>query len=368
LDVGNQQNRGSGKQPEVANAGKAPQVKILLLGSGDSGKSTILKQLRLIHKGPFSAQEVESYRQLIFGNMVHGMRRLIEAMDEMGLMVPREDENMPHFEMIREQRDRYLGCYYRESYPRENHDIGDHEPYPREYHDALKALWRHPNVQQAWRRGHEAAVPENLSYFLSALDRLFDQDYQPTEQDILQCTVCTTGIAETKFMWGDREVVVTDTGGQRSERKKWINCFPGAAGVLFVASLSGYDQCMSDYNDVNQMEETISLWESICCSRWFQRTPIVLLLNKADLFEEKIKTSYIKDYFPDFDGEPKDAHAGREYFRRRFVQAAERKGRTNERAVHVHITAGTDTTMLRSVLTAVQEVVLQYGVPTPELE
>ena len=35
-----------------------------------------------------------------------------------------------------------------------------------------------------------------------------------------------------------------DVGGQRSERKKWVHCFEGVQCLMFVAALSGYDQCL----------------------------------------------------------------------------------------------------------------------------
>jgi guanine nucleotide-binding protein subunit alpha len=38
------------------------EVKLLLLGAGASGKSTVLKQMRLIHDKPFTEDEIEDYR------------------------------------------------------------------------------------------------------------------------------------------------------------------------------------------------------------------------------------------------------------------------------------------------------------------
>lgn len=40
-----------------------------------------------------------------------------------------------------------------------------------------------------------------------------------------------------------------DVGGQRSERKKWIHCFEGVTAVLFMAAISGYDQCLVEDKD-----------------------------------------------------------------------------------------------------------------------
>lgn len=40
----------------------AREVKLLLLGAGASGKSTVLKQMRFLHNKPCSSEEVEDYR------------------------------------------------------------------------------------------------------------------------------------------------------------------------------------------------------------------------------------------------------------------------------------------------------------------
>lgn len=43
--------------------------------------------MRLIHKVPFTAQEVETYRQLVFNNITHGLRIVFEALDDLELKV-----------------------------------------------------------------------------------------------------------------------------------------------------------------------------------------------------------------------------------------------------------------------------------------
>ncbi|KAF9009128.1 heterotrimeric G-protein alpha subunit, GPA2-like protein [Hymenopellis radicata] len=323
------------KELKEAKARLANQVKVLLLGSGDSGKSTVLKQMRLIHRVPFSPQEIESYRQLTFENVTRGLKYLLDAMEDMELQVL--EENVAHVAMVEGAE-----------------DLRDGEPFPKEFHQPLQSLWDDPNVQKAWARGNEAALPENLLYFYSALDRLFDPQYQPTEQDIIQCRARTIGITETTFTLRDHEMLMVDVGGQKSERRKWIHCFQDVTSILFLVSLSGYDQCLVEDKDANQMQDAMTIWDSICHSQWFKSTSIILFLNKNDLFERKIPNSDIKNFFPDFDGEAGDVRAGRDYFKRRFAKLATRAGRLKEREIYIHITTATDTAMLRVVMAAVE--------------
>ena len=122
----------------------------------------------------------------------------------------------------------------------------------------------------------------------------------PTEQDIVHSHTRTTGISETVFSLHNHDIVMVDVGGQKSERRKWVHCFENVTCVLFVASLSGYDQllvedkhtvghvvprppfCIRTHIDQihyssrqNQMRDAMTVWESICDARWFQKTPIV---------------------------------------------------------------------------------------------
>lgn len=84
----------------------------------------------------------------------------------------------------------------------------------------------------------------SLPYFFRSLSRFFLPDYQPTPQDIIHIRARTIGISETTFKLREHEMVMVDVGGQKSERRKWIHCFQDVTSILFLASLSGYDQCL----------------------------------------------------------------------------------------------------------------------------
>lgn len=104
--------------------------------------------MRLIHKVPFSAQEVEQFRQLAFENLTRGMKYVIDAMGDMDLKV--SEHNLGHVELIESAQ-----------------DIRDGEPFPVEYYQPLKDLWNDPGVQQAVERGNEAALPEKYVWSLA---------------------------------------------------------------------------------------------------------------------------------------------------------------------------------------------------------
>lgn len=77
-----------------------------------------------------------------------------------------------------------------------------------------------------------------------------DPAYLPTDQDILRSRVKTTGITETMFRVGELTYRLFDVGGQRSERKKWIHCFENVTALVFLVSLSEYDQMLYEDESV----------------------------------------------------------------------------------------------------------------------
>jgi len=139
------------------------------------------------------------------------------------------------------------------------------------------------------------------SYF-DSIDRIAQSNYLPTDQDVLRSRVKTTGITETTFIIGDLTYRMFDVGGQRSERKKWIHCFENVTTILFLVAISEYDQLLLEDETVNRMQEALTLFDSICNSRWFVKTSIILFLNKIDRFREKLPVSPMRNYFPDYEG------------------------------------------------------------------
>ena len=119
--------------------------------------------------------------------------------------------------------------------------------------------------------------------------------------------------------------------------------------------MSAYDQVLIEDEETNRMRESLKLFESICNNPFFQKTSMILFLNKKDLFEEKIKKSPLKICFPEYEGE-NDYTAASEYIRDQF-ELQNKYGESKE--IYTHFTCATDTTNVRFVFDAVSDVLMR---------
>ncbi|KAI9708203.1 MAG: hypothetical protein M1820_004157 [Bogoriella megaspora] len=315
------------------------EVKLLLLGAGESGKSTVLKQMRLINHGAFPKTERKQWRVVIFNNLVNAFQVLKGAMEEHEIEFE-NSENIKNAEVV--AADPEIG-------------IDDSMPLP--CLPAFQSLWADAGIQLAIKKGNEYALHDNLSYFFSDIKRLFGKDYLPSDQDILRARLRTTGISETVFETGNLTYKMFDVGGQRSERKKWIHVFDNVQVVLFLVAISGFDHVLVEDRNGNQMQEALMLFESIANSKYFERSALILFLNKIDLFREKLLTgqSSLKAHFSDYTGDDRDTKTGQEFFADKFRNLVRQPGKD----VYVHYTNATDTDLLKKTMASVQDMIVQ---------
>ncbi|KKY28296.1 putative g protein complex alpha subunit [Phaeomoniella chlamydospora] len=312
------------------------ECKILLLGSGESGKSTIVKQMKIIHQNGYTPEELALYRLTIYKNLVDCMKALIAAIEQFEIEVTSEE--------IRELQ-QYIADYNIEPDP---HTVLDAK-----VGEAVTQIWKDPSAARAMDRQSEFYLMDSAPYFFEEVERIAAPDYTPTEADVLRARTKTTGIYETRFTMGQLSIHMFDVGGQRSERKKWIHCFENVTSIIFCVALSEYDQVLLEESNQNRMMESLVLFDSVVNSRWFMRTSIILFLNKVDLFKLKLGRSPLSNYFPDYSG-GNDVNRAAKYLLWRFNQV--NRAHLN---LYPHLTQATDTTNIRLVFAAVKETILQ---------
>ena len=314
----------------------AKDIKLLLLGAGESGKSTIVKQMKIIHDSGFTPEDFRQYKPVVYSNTIQSMVAILRAMQSLSISfadLARHQDAKMVFDIVTRMEDT--------------------EPFSEEFLQAMKRLWTDSGVQQCFQRSNEYQLNDSAKYFLDDLDRLGRKDYMPTEQDILRTRVKTTGIVEVHFSFKNLNFKLFDVGGQRSERKKWIHCFEDVTAIIFCVAMSEYDQVLHEDETTNRMQESLKLFDSICNNKWFLETAIILFLNKKDLFEEKIKRSPLTICFPEYTGEQNYQEAAA------FVQAQfEAKNKSNDKEIYCHMTCATDTTNIQFVFDAVTDVII----------
>jgi len=328
-----------------AEAGKAAKqtvevekkiIKMLLLGAGESGKSTIFKQMKIINKDGYSEAERKTFKAIVHSNTVSSMKTLVGAFELLEVKVPANIQSM---------------C----------DTLPEDETLTPDVAATIKSMWEDEKVQEIFGRKSEFQLNDSADYYFNKVTTLGDPGYVPDEQDVLRSRVRTTGIVQTDFKIKALDFAMFDVGGQRNERRKWIHAFDNVHAVIFVAALSEYDQVLFEDNTMNRMVEAISLFDQIVNSRWFASTSMILFLNKKDLFEMKLKKANIKDHFEDYDGADggtTDAYnEGSAYFKEKFLE----KSKNKEKTIYPHITCATDTKNVSFVFNAVIGIILEIN-------
>ncbi|XP_040845483.1 guanine nucleotide-binding protein subunit alpha-13 isoform X2 [Ochotona curzoniae] len=302
-------------------------VKILLLGAGESGKSTFLKQMRIIHGQDFDQRAREEFRPTIYSNVIKGMRVLVDAREK--LHIPWGDNaNQLHGDkmMAFDTRAPVVAQGLVET------------PIFLQYLPAVRALWADSGIQNAYDRRRE-----------------FQLDYIPSQQDILLARRPTKGIHEYDFEIKNVPFKMVDVGGQRSERKRWFECFDSVTSILFLVSSSEFDQVLMEDRLTNRLTESLNIFETIVNNRVFSNVSIILFLNKTDLLEEKVRVVSIKDYFLEFEGDP---HCLRDV--QKFLVECFRSKRRDQqqKPLYHHFTTAINTENIRLVFRDVKDTIL----------
>lgn len=318
---------------------ESDKVKLLLLGAGESGKSTIFKQMRVLHGAPLSEEEKDQITPVVYSNTICSIKLLVQATIDMGYENEVDEENKDKLSLMS--------------------DVHDESPITPEIGSIIKALWADPGIKQAWKRRAEFQIVESVKYYFNEIDRIMLDNYVANQQDMLLARVRTSGIVTEKYVIDNKPFEMYDVGGQRNERKKWIHCFEDVTAVIFVAALSEYDQVLFEDSSTNRMTEAVKLFQEICNNQFFASSSMILFLNKRDLFEEKINHVHIGDQvaFKEFTtplGSSDYYTKGVEYFLNMFLA----QNQNSDREVYHHCTCATDTGNVGAVFDACKDIIL----------
>eukprot|EP00128_Syssomonas_multiformis_P010529 Colp12_sorted_trinity150504_noHs@33030 len=278
------------------------RMKILLLGAGESGKSTVIKQIRMVHKINFTPEEIENFAINLRRNTLSSMQTLIEACETLGPNFETEEDKelVAKVKAIEESEDWHL---------------------PPEAADVITKLWNSAPIQAVLDKRDQFWCLDNLDYYFENVHRFVEDDFVPDETDCVLARVLTTGIVTTEVKVEDMTYQIIDVGGQRNERRKWMHCFDNVNAIVYVVNLSGYATVLYEDHSINRMKESLELFEKTLNTDMFKNTPIFLLLNKKDLFESMLKKKPLTTVFPDFKGDSQNVieaidYVGEEYRKR----------------------------------------------------
>lgn len=299
------------------------------------------KQMRCLYGEGFPLQTRKQIAPVVIGNLLEGTRDILEALPALGLTLPAELEASAWAVKETGAPPSVLST-----------ELAEH----------LTKLIKSKEFVTAVDRRREFQLQDcwlEFSKEIVTVPGWGINDWVPSTEDCVSVRVRTSGIVEEKFVVDKITFNVFDVGGQRAERRKWIHSFDNVTAVIFVTAISEYDQVLFEDRTKNRLDEALGLFEEICNSRWFANVPIMLFLNKRDLFEKKFLEQKIplnaSGLFPTAPEQNTDVQAAIEWITQQFLK----KKKIPTKEVYVHVTTATDPNNIRVVFDLCRNVILK---------
>eukprot|EP01080_Neovahlkampfia_damariscottae_P008067 gene8067-12528_t len=301
--------------------------KLLMLGTGFSGKSTLYYQLskKFFNLTILGRNVKYSQEDLIKTYVDHIIRNILIITTEIGQICldkgkkfknPKSGEYMDELLKIVKQNDFYA--------------VTQNLQQTKQYYPVI---WEEEVMREVFSTKVDFDYFDGSEHLLSpkTLKRINDDGYVPEDQDVLFCRKKTTGITSFQFKQNNVIYEINDVGGQRNERKKWTKLFTDVDIIIYLISLSDYDEFVYEAMvPTNRMLEALDCFERTINGEWFINTPVVLLFNKQDVLEKKMKEKdALVETFPEYKG-GQDALKAQEFIMKLFKSKIKVHGETEE--------------------------------------
>jgi len=308
---------------------QAQQVRMILLGPGESGKSTFFKQLKIIQGGGIGEEERKRWAVGVFANIRSQMQILVQQA---------RDEEVEFSEPSSQDMAQKILSTPADS------------EWSSEFGMWVKKMWAEPAIKTIYQeRDRLFSLNDGAAYFFTNIDRIMEPNYIPSQQDLLCVRVRSAAFEQAVYSYNKITFKIWDVGGQIPERKKWRRHIGASTAIIFFASLTEYDQRMREDHNRIRMMDTLDMFEEICILEETAKKPIILLLNKIDLLKEKIARKNLNSFFPEYTG-PADAAVAAEYIRDRYID------RAHNHDVYPHFICAVDTVTVTSIWSSVRDI------------
>ncbi|KAK7448786.1 hypothetical protein VKT23_013516 [Stygiomarasmius scandens] len=392
---------------------KRKEIKVMLLGQAESGKSTLQKQFQLYYASQTLEHERPSWKPIVHFNIIKAVRMILDELDyELSRTGTENDpEETDLIEIADDDKNDILdlrtkllpitslhdalaselsggvsitggrtGVFVRSGWQTlltpsrgwmgnlgssKSQVAGMAAKALNSAQDDIRKLWSHPVVKRLidMRR---VRLEESAPFFIDNLERITQPDYVPDIEDVLSVRLQTLGVIEHSFpinlggtMYDWR---LYDVGGARGQRHAWVPYFDDATAIIFLAPISAFDQYLEEDPRTNRIDDSLQLFTAICSNQLLKKAHLVLMLNKTDLLKQKLKSGIkVAKYITSYGKRPNKYEDVSSYFRAHFVQIHKRKDISN-RALYVHFTSMLDIKATQSIIVNVGEAIIRQHI------
>lgn len=314
--------------------------------------STFFKQVKSIHEGDkYTSEEIAAYKSSIYANVLQTIKVLSDA------CLKKKD---PPFEKSENKvkAEKIIKAAANDS----TLLINAAEIYTVDVHKMVGELWKDANIQELYQNHrYEYHIFDGAQYFFDNFDKLIPPNYVPNADDILRCRRKTTGLIQTQFEYKGIKFSLHDVGGQRSERKKWSNCSEGVSALLYVCCASEYDQKCYEDDVTNRMLESMDLFSETINGNYFKDKPIIVFLNKMDVFKTKMAVKDLSCTFPEYTG-GSDVEKGIEFLKQQYRD----HDKSKKERLHFFVTQATSKESVKNTFEEVKDFLVQQFTSTTQ--
>ena len=118
------------------------ELKLLILGTGESGKSTFIKQMRILHGSGYTDDDKRLFIKLVYNDIFLAVHSMMDAM---------EDLEIPYEHKINEEHSRLIYSI----------DYEKLKCLEQAHLAAIKSIWNDPGIKQVYARRREYQLIES---------------------------------------------------------------------------------------------------------------------------------------------------------------------------------------------------------------